>query len=112
LVGYVLTQPTLDEVFEADAVSLGLRCGQFGKLAVHTDLGFGHGMDGTSEQYTPTGGVQTYCVPNQPKTKPRTFRIPDDPYFPAQAKARAEGTNLTALVNEWIWAYVYDDEED
>lgn len=51
-------------------------------------------------------------VPNAPKTPARTFRIPDDPYYPAQAKARAEGTTLTALVNEWILDYVYSDEDE
>jgi hypothetical protein len=51
-------------------------------------------------------------VPNQPKTRPRTFRIPDDPYFPAQEKARADGTNLTALVNEWVLEYVYGDDDE
>lgn len=51
-------------------------------------------------------------VPNSPKTPARTFRIPDDPYFPAQRKARAEGTTLTTLVNAWILDYVYGDEDE
>lgn len=51
-------------------------------------------------------------VPNQPKTPARSFRVPDDPYFPAQEKARSEGTNLTALVNLWIHEYVYGNEDE
>jgi hypothetical protein len=50
-------------------------------------------------------------VAHQPKHPPRTFRIPEEPYRLAQAKARAEGTTLTALVNEWIWEYVYGDDD-
>jgi hypothetical protein len=50
-------------------------------------------------------------VAHQPKHPPRTFRIPEEPYRLAQAKARAEGTTLTALVNEWIWDYVYGDDD-
>ena len=61
-------------------------------------------------QYRPEGGCHDDGVAHQPKHPPRTFRIPEEPYRAAQEKARSEGTTLTALVNHWIWEYVYDDE--
>lgn len=80
------------------------------ELRIQFDLGIGHARIVPCEQYTSIPGVPTLTVPNQPKTKARTFRIPDDIYYPAQEKARSEGTNLTALVNEWIWAYIHDED--
>lgn len=51
-------------------------------------------------------------VPNQPKTPTTSFRIPRDVVVRAREKARSEGTDLTAKVNEWMLDYIYEDDED
>ena len=48
-------------------------------------------------------------VPNQPRTPNRTFRIPDDIYFPAKAKAGLEGRTLTDVVRDALLDYIDDD---
>ncbi|WIB25798.1 hypothetical protein [Curtobacterium sp. MCSS17_015] len=50
-------------------------------------------------------------MPDSPKTPHRTFRIPDDEYVPAQQKAAAEGTTLTAVVRQKLRDYVEEDDE-
>jgi hypothetical protein len=50
-------------------------------------------------------------MPDQPKTPHRTFRIPNVEYVPAQEKAAAEGTNLTAVVRQKLREYVEGDDE-
>lgn len=50
-------------------------------------------------------------MPNKPKTPNRTFRIPDDIFYPAREKAREDGTTLAALVNDWMHQYVHGDDE-
>jgi hypothetical protein len=45
-------------------------------------------------------------VPNQPKTKTRGFRIPDDEYAAAQAAAERKGETLTDVVRRALVAYV------
>jgi uncharacterized protein (DUF1778 family) len=44
-------------------------------------------------------------VPNQPKTKTRGFRIPDDEYEAAQAAAQRKGETLTDVVRRALVAY-------
>jgi predicted DNA-binding protein len=44
----------------------------------------------------------TYDVPNQPKTKIRGFRIPDETYEAAQKKAEAEGRSVSDVVRELL----------
>jgi hypothetical protein len=51
-------------------------------------------------------------VPNQPKTPTRSFRISDDVYKPALAKAREEGTTLTDVVTSALLDYIEDDDEE
>jgi len=46
------------------------------------------------------------AVANQPKTPHRTVRVPDDVWKPAVEKAESEGTNLSALIREWLVDYV------
>lgn len=55
----------------------------------------------------PTLGV----VPNKPATPLRNFRIPDDEYQAAQAKAKQEGTSLTTVVRELLRAWVDQTKE-
>jgi len=52
-------------------------------------------------------------VPDQPKTPHRTFRIPDDEFLPAQAKAKDDPRygNLTAFVRAQFRDYVEEDDE-
>jgi predicted HicB family RNase H-like nuclease len=45
-------------------------------------------------------------VPNQPKTPQRTFRIPEDVYRAAQAKAAAKGESLSDVVRRALERYV------
>lgn len=45
-------------------------------------------------------------VPNQPKTPLRTFRIPDDVYKAAQAKAADKGETVTDVVKRALERYV------
>lgn len=48
------------------------------------------------------GAPTVVGMPNKPKTTLRNFRIPDDEYFAAKAKAEAEDTNLTAVVRRLL----------
>jgi hypothetical protein len=45
-------------------------------------------------------------MPNKPKTTLRNFRIPDDEYQAAQAKAKEQGTNLTAVVRDLLRSWI------
>lgn len=45
-------------------------------------------------------------VPNQPKTPMRSFRIPDEVYRAAQAKAAEKGETLTDVVRRALERYV------
>lgn len=45
-------------------------------------------------------------MPNKPATTLRNFRIPEDEYRAAQAKAAAEGSNLTSVVRNLLRAWV------
>lgn len=45
-------------------------------------------------------------VPNQPKTPQRSFRIPDEVYEAAKAKAAAKGETLTDVVRRALERYV------
>ena len=51
-------------------------------------------------------------VPNQPKTPTRSFRIPDDIYYPARDKAQEQGDNLSDIVRDALLDYIGEDEED
>lgn len=44
-------------------------------------------------------------VPNQPKTPLRTFRIPEDVYRAAQAKAAAKGESVSDVVRRALARY-------
>ena len=48
----------------------------------------------------------TSDMPNQPKTPTRVFRIDDQLYFAAMAKAEAEGRTLSDVVREALTLYV------
>lgn len=48
----------------------------------------------------------TSNMPNQPKTPTRVFRIGDQLYFAAKAKAEAEGRTLSDVVREALTLYV------
>jgi len=50
---------------------------------------------------TPTLGT----VPNQPKTPLRSFRIPDDVYKAAQAKAAERGETVSSVVVDSLKRY-------
>ena len=50
---------------------------------------------------TPTLGR----VPNQPKTPIKSFRIPEDVYKAAQAKAAEKGETLTDVVRKALIRY-------
>lgn len=58
----------------------------------------------------PIIGCQHGPVPNQPKTPVRSFRIRDEVYLPAKAKAKARGENLTEIVIEALVDYVGDED--
>jgi predicted DNA-binding protein len=45
-------------------------------------------------------------MPNQPKTPLRSFRIPDDVYVAAKAKAEAEGRTLSDVVRALLEGYL------
>lgn len=45
-------------------------------------------------------------MPNQPKTPLRNFRIPDELYEAAKAKAAEDGRNLSDVVREALEKYV------
>jgi hypothetical protein len=49
--------------------------------------------------------------PSDNHTPVRPFRIPDEEYDPALAKARAAGTTLTAVVRQKIRDYLEEDDE-
>jgi len=49
--------------------------------------------------------------PNQPKTPLRSFRIPQDLYEAAQAKAAVEGKSLSDVVRLALENYVAPEEE-
>jgi hypothetical protein len=51
-------------------------------------------------------------VPNQPKTKIRGVRIPDDVWAAAQARAEAEDTNVSAVINAFLreWTGLAEDD--
>lgn len=46
-------------------------------------------------------------VPNAPKTPMKSFRIPDDIYRAAQAKAAENGETLTDVVRRALAEYVH-----
>jgi len=49
-------------------------------------------------------------MPNQPKTPLKSFRIPQERYDKAMAKAKRQGRNLSAVMNEKMDEYI--EEED
>jgi len=51
-------------------------------------------------------------VPNQPRTPIRSFRIPDELYDPALAKAHAEDRTLADVVRELLEGYLVDVDDD
>lgn len=46
------------------------------------------------------------CMPNQPKTKGRNFRISDELYAAAQAEAERRGETVTDAINRALRRYV------
>jgi hypothetical protein len=46
------------------------------------------------------------------KTPLHAFRIPDDIYYPAMEKAKAEGVNLSDIVRDALIEYVEGDESE
>jgi hypothetical protein len=83
------------------------------ELCVYFHLGRCHGWDATSGVETPGRGMRhDGMVPNQPKTPQRSFRIPDDIFLPAKAKAQEEGVSLSEVVRDALIEYVGDDEDD
>jgi hypothetical protein len=50
-------------------------------------------------------------TPKDTHTPGRLFRVPDEEYDPALAKARANGTTLTAIVRQGLRDYVEEDDE-
>ena len=48
-------------------------------------------------------------MPNQPKTPMKSFRIPQDRYDKAMAKAKSQGKTLTEVVNGKIEEYLAED---
>ncbi len=46
------------------------------------------------------------------ETPVRRFRLEDRWWVPAVAKARAEGTTISAKIRGWIIGYVGGDDED
>lgn len=53
----------------------------------------------------PVGDAVMTPVPNQPKTPMRSFRIPDDVYDAAKAKAAERGETLTEVVRKALERY-------
>lgn len=51
-------------------------------------------------------------MPNQPKTTIRGFRIADDLYIPALAKARRENRKLSQVIRAALQEYVADEVQD
>lgn len=51
-------------------------------------------------------GPRLTTVANQPKTPIRSFRIPDEVYLPAKAKAAERGDTLTDVVRKALEEYV------
>lgn len=49
-------------------------------------------------------------MPNQPKTKGRMFRIPDEEYEPARRKAEENGETLTDVVRRALREYAAPEE--
>lgn len=49
-------------------------------------------------------------VPNQPKTPVRGFRIRDEIYKPAKAKADANGDSLREIVEDALLEYIGDED--
>jgi hypothetical protein len=45
-------------------------------------------------------------VPNKPKTPIHSFRVDDDTWKAAQEKARAEGSNLSAVLQDYLKQYL------
>lgn len=45
-------------------------------------------------------------MPNAPKTPARNVRVPDEVWFPAMAKARAEGSSVSAEIVAFLERYV------
>ena len=43
------------------------------------------------------------------ETPVRRFRLEDQYWYPAMAKAKAEGTTISAKIRGWIIAWVQDD---
>ncbi|GAA5198773.1 hypothetical protein [Microbacterium jejuense] len=50
-------------------------------------------------------------MPNQPKTPQWTYRAPLETQMKARARAKREGTNLVAKINEWLEEYAADDSD-
>lgn len=48
-------------------------------------------------------------MPNKPKTPHRAIRVPTLLWQAAQAKARADGTNLSDLIRGWLAEYVEEE---
>lgn len=44
--------------------------------------------------------------PNKPKTPHRSVRIPDELWVRSQDRAKADGTTVSALINQWLESYV------
>lgn len=47
-------------------------------------------------------------MPNQPATPLRSFRVPDELWFPALHKAEEEGTTLTEVLNDALKRFLRD----
>lgn len=45
-------------------------------------------------------------MPNQPKTPARQVRVPDALWYPAMAKAAAEGTTLAEVIRKDLERYL------
>lgn len=71
------------------------------------------GMSGFSGQMlirASDGWCHDRSVSDQPPAPVRSFRIPDDVYLPAQAKAKARGDALSEIVRSALIEYVRDYE--
>lgn len=56
---------------------------------------------------TPEAQADTLArVPNQPKTPIHCIRCSDELWSAAQATAKIEGTNITAVIREFLERYV------
>lgn len=105
----VLEENALDHILEPLAPGSRDASGPSSELCVHLDLS--HALESTLGVHTPgERGCHDGIVPNKPKTPHRTFRISDDVYLPALAKAREEGISLSEVVRDALIEYV-DDEE-